>query len=281
MNPERLPSNTVRENELVILYLSPDNIHALYPKVGEVFNCRFGCFQHSNIIGQEFGTKITNAQGRHIFALSPTPELWSRALAHRTQIIYTMDASVISLMMDLRPGMVCVESGTGSGSLSHHFARCVMPTGHLHTFEFNETRVHAAKSEFSANKIDCVTVRHRDVCAEGFSPVENADAVFLDLPAPWLAVPHAAKILKSEGAICCFSPCIEQVMRTCNALRENGFNRIKKKKDLTKEKTAQEVSFKKPTFVPEDSVNNKKKLVTRPKDVMKGHTSFLTFAKKI
>jgi len=44
-------------------------------------------------------------------------------------------------------------------------------------------------------------VRHRDVCEFGFNEELNgiADAVFLDLPAPWLAIPHAVKSLKQSG----------------------------------------------------------------------------------
>lgn len=46
-------------------------------------------------------------------------------------------------------------------------------------------------------------VRHRDVCALGFTDELNgcADAVFLDLPAPHDAVPHAVKALKDSGEI--------------------------------------------------------------------------------
>lgn len=66
-----------------------------------------------------------------------------------------------------------------------------------------------------------VTVGVRDIQGEGF-PEElcgRADSVFLDLPQPWLAIPSAAKMLKPDGTLCSFSPCIEQVQRSCEALR--------------------------------------------------------------
>ena len=80
--------------------------------------------------------------------------------------------------------------------------------------------------EFKQNKLDkCVTTRHCDVCKEGFGEALNgkANAVFLDLPSPWLAVQHAHDALQTNGRVCSYSPCIEQSQRTCEAMRECGF----------------------------------------------------------
>jgi tRNA (adenine57-N1/adenine58-N1)-methyltransferase len=89
-------------------------------------------------------------------------------------------------------------SGTGSASLSHAILRTIAPTGHLHTFDFHELRVNKARDEFISHGFtELVTVSQRDVCSDGFgTDSAAADAVFLDLPSPWLAIPFASKALK-------------------------------------------------------------------------------------
>lgn len=150
-----------------------------------------------------------------IYVLKLTPELWTLALPHRTQILYHADISMVVLRMGLRPGSVVVESGTGSGSLTHALSRAVAPTGHVYTYEFNAHRVGCAAAEFAAHGLaSLVTVTHRDAVGVGFlpqAPLHGADGVFLDLPNPWGAVKHAAAVLKPCGVLCSFSPCIEQI----------------------------------------------------------------------
>lgn len=46
-----------------------------------------------------------------VVALYPTPELWSRSLRHRTQILYHTDISFILFQLELKPGCTVVESG--------------------------------------------------------------------------------------------------------------------------------------------------------------------------
>jgi len=100
-------------------------------------------------------------------------------------------------------------------------------------------RAETARHEFEQNGVGphLVTVYHKDVCRGGGDgesggggfglPASSVDAVFLDLPEPWLAVPHAAHVLKVSGRIATYSPCVEQTQRTCATLARCGFHSIR------------------------------------------------------
>lgn len=103
-------------------------------------------------MGQPYGSRVTARDGKSwVYLLAPTPELWTTVLRHRTQILYLADISMVVAGLELRPGAVVLESGTGSGSLTTSLARAVAPTGHIHTFEFHEQRAETAAEEFKAN----------------------------------------------------------------------------------------------------------------------------------
>lgn len=86
--------------------------------------------------------------------------------------------------------------------------------------------IYSHRDDFKITGIEkLVTVGVRDIQGEGF-PVEleeKADGIFLDLPGPWTVVPSVLKCLVPDGRFCSFSPCIEQVQKTCEKLNEGGF----------------------------------------------------------
>jgi tRNA (adenine57-N1/adenine58-N1)-methyltransferase len=199
------------------------------------------------------------ASSGFIHILPPTPENWTSSLPHRTQVVYTPDYSYILHRLRARPGTSIIEAGAGSGSFTHASARAVYSgypaeagialkrrkIGKVWSFEFHEQRHEKLEKEIQDHGLeDIVQITHRDVCEEGFlvngeSP--NAEAVFLDLPAPWLALPHLLRSQQSKDEtndskpfisplspsspvqICTFSPCIEQVQRTVSVMRNLGW----------------------------------------------------------
>ncbi|CAN8236411.1 unnamed protein product [Cochlearia groenlandica] len=211
----------IEEGDLVIVYERHDVMKPVIVSKDGVLQNRYGVYKHSDWIGKPLGTKVFSNKGRFVYLLAPTPELWTLVLSHRTQILYIADISFVVMFLEVVPGCVVIESGTGSGSLSTSLARAVAPSGHVYSFDFHEQRAVSAREDFEKTGISSlVTVEVRDIQGEGFPEKLSglADSVFLDLPQPWLAVPSAAKMLKQDGVLCSFSPCIEQVQRTCEAL---------------------------------------------------------------
>ena len=247
---------TIQIGDLVVIMESFDRLTFAYIEEKGMYSNRHGHFSHKDFIGKPFGSKVRsrNNQGYGFcFLLKPTPELWARSLTHRTQIVHELDQSQIIFQLHLRPNMTVVESGTGSGAMSHAILRTIAPHGTLHTYEFNKMRADTARQEFEKNGVSyLVTVHHRDVCAkveeeDGFDlPCRSADAVFLDLPEPWLAVPHAAKILKPNARIASYSPCVEQTQRTVEAMKKAGFHSVKTMEYRLQEHYVDEIEYESP-----------------------------------
>ncbi len=47
-----------------------------------------------------------------LYLLRPIPELWTRSLPHRTQIVHELDASMIVHYLDVGPDMVVYRPGS-------------------------------------------------------------------------------------------------------------------------------------------------------------------------
>ncbi|KAJ1941012.1 tRNA (adenine-N(1)-)-methyltransferase catalytic subunit trm61, partial [Kickxella alabastrina] len=141
--------NFVEDGDMVVIYINHDSMAPITVTAGQVYNNRFGTFKHEDMIGLKYGSKLMTQDNRgFVYLLHPTPALWTQVVPHRTQILYLPDISFVSLHLDLKPGTVMIESGTGSGSFSHSIARTIAPTGHLYTFEYHEIRAATARKEF-------------------------------------------------------------------------------------------------------------------------------------
>jgi predicted methyltransferase len=95
-----------------------------------------------------------------------------QVLRHRTQILYVADISLVVANLALTPGKTVLESGTGSGSLTHSLARVVAPHGHVYTFDFHQLRADEAQAEFDRHGLTGMVVGgHRNIEEQGFPQV--------------------------------------------------------------------------------------------------------------
>eukprot|EP01027_Heterolobosea_sp_BB2_P023060 GEZU01034069.1.p1 GENE.GEZU01034069.1~~GEZU01034069.1.p1 ORF type:complete len:382 (+),score=88.87 GEZU01034069.1:3-1148(+) len=287
------------------------------------FDSSDGSYKHSEFIGKRYGEKIPDKRGKgFVYCLKLNSNLWTVALKHRTQILFQTDISLVTTFLELKPGSIVIESGTGSGSMSTNLAMTIAPTGHLYTYEFHEERAKMARKDFDENGYGTlVTVTHRDVIKDGFlndlHPPGSVDAIFLDLPAPWTVIEngHVDRALKEGGMFCGFSPCIEQVQKTAGALRKLSFSDVRTIECLVRTYQFDLVDIPEiPPFgldehtvaatnnnsnnnevTPKEETNNKRKrdnqtnkpnkherhAIFHPKQEERGHTAYLTFARKM
>lgn len=291
-------NRSISNGDLVIVYERHDNMKAVTVSEGSILQNRFGVFKHSDWIGKPFGSKVISSKGGFVYLLAPTPELWTLVLNHRTQILYIADISFVIMYLEIVPGSVVFESGTGSGSLTTSLARAVASSGHVYTFDFHEQRAASAWADFERTGLSSlVTVEVRDIQGEGFPDdfTGRVDSVFLDLPQPWLAIPSAAKVLRHDGTLCSFSPCIEQVQRTCETLQTH-FTDIRTFEVLLRTYEVREGKMESSHGDGNGSLPSKKRqcsdgsyalsgsspissVMAKPCGEARGHTGYLTFAR--
>ncbi|SCO69744.1 tRNA (adenine(58)-N(1))-methyltransferase catalytic subunit TRM61, putative [Plasmodium vivax] len=221
----------VKENHSVILYADEENVELVKLTSDGVLTNRKGTFLHKNIIGKKYGSKIYDSACRnYIYVLRRTPEFVAISLKKKTQTLYEHDISFICLLCNALPNKKIIEAGTGTGCLTYALASCVLPKGVIHTFEYNEERYEEVRNEFSnfENVKNNIKFHHKDVISDSFVEFQpgEIDSVFLDMPNPWLCVPHVKKVLKERGVFVIFLPCIEQVYKIIEALEENQFCEI-------------------------------------------------------
>ncbi|XP_020590850.1 tRNA (adenine(58)-N(1))-methyltransferase catalytic subunit trmt61a isoform X1 [Phalaenopsis equestris] len=143
-----------------------------------------------------------------------------------------VDVSVVVLIVRTKKkasyedilGYVVLELGTGSGSLTTSLARAVLPSGHVYTFDFHEQRGALAREDFNGLG-SFITVSIRNIQGEGFPDefCRVAHLMFLDLPSFY---PLQQKNLKHDGALCSFSPCIEQTQCSCETFSCRTASRV-------------------------------------------------------
>jgi len=257
-----LVNQKIIEGDNVLLYLDARRTYMIKIQAGQTFHTHKGYLKLDELIGREYGEPIKSSLGIYFTTLKPALTDYIMKSSRNTQIIYPKDAALIVMFSGIGPGSRVAESGTGTGSLTTALAHYVGSTGKVYTYELRpEFQKNAAKNLQRSKLIDNVEMKNGDIVTTGFNE-RDLDAVILDLAVPWLVVPHAYEALRPSGILVSFSPTIDQVVKTTEALRENNFVFIETVECLMR---GMQVERGK----------------TRPQTMMTGHTGYITHARKI
>ncbi len=190
---------------------------------GEVFHSHRGSVPHGEIAGRPEGTRVVSSTGTEFVAFRPRIGERMMKVRRRTQIVYPKDAGWLALALDLSPGMRVVEIGTGSGAFTILLAQLVGPGGRVYTFDRREDFLENALENIArAGLRDRVEAGVLEAGAP--FPVEGeVDAVFIDLPEPWLAVSPAYSVLAPGRPLAGIVPTAEQLKGFVASLERAGF----------------------------------------------------------
>ncbi len=256
-----MTNELIADGDMVLIYLDARRTYMIKVQSGQTFHTHKGYLKLDDLIGKEFGEPIKSSLGVTFTTLKPSLTDYMMKSGRNTQIVYPKDAALIVMFSGIGPGSRVFESGTGTGALTTALAHYVGPAGKVYTYELRpEFQKNAAKNLARSKHIDNVEMKSGDVTM-GIAE-RDLDAVILDLAVPWLVVPHAYEALKPSGVLVSFSPTIDQVVRTTEALRDSGFVFIETLECLMR--TMQVERGK-----------------TRPNTMMTGHTGYITHARKI
>ena len=251
----------IKEGDLVFIW-NPKKGDSFLIKVqpGQSQGTHFGQIKHSEILEHDYGEGIRTPKGQVYYLLRPTLGEFTRRIKRQTQIVFPKEAGFIIEHLNIFPGCTVVECGTGSGSLCCTFAHFVGDTGKVCTYDRREEFSALAKKNAEkwgvAHRIE-FNVRSLD---EGFKE-RDADAVFLDVPAPWEYIDKAYEALAPGCHLGILVPTTNQISETLRALQEFNFADV------------QVVEIMLRYFKTEPNR-------IRPEDMMIGHTGYLIFGVK-
>jgi tRNA (adenine57-N1/adenine58-N1)-methyltransferase len=255
-----LTQSTINEGDLVLLHLNRKRTYMVKVEKSKSFHTHKGFLQLDNLIGAEYGIRIKSNTGTEFVVLKPLLADYIFKSQRKTQITYPKDVALIVMFSGIGPGSHVVEAGTGTGALTTALAHYVQPNGHVYSYEIRSEFVETAQKNLQrAHLLDFVEFKNKDITL-GIDET-GIDAVILDLATPWLVIKHAYAALKGSGTLVSFSPTIDQVVKTVEALEENGFVGIETIECMMRGMQTERGK-------------------TRPETLMTAHTGYITFARK-
>jgi len=217
-----VPDRSFRADEQILLIDRKHRRYLVTLTAGGEFHTHSGFIPHDDIIAKPEGVALRSTRGATFTAFRPTLSDFVLKMPRGAQVIYPKDLGPILMLADIFAGARVLESGVGSGALSMTLLRAgAEVTGYEIRADF---AARAAKnvSAFGGTELtDHYQVEERD-CYEGIDET-GFDRIVLDLPEPWMVVPHAESALRPGGILVAYTPTIIQAVRLRERFVDSGF----------------------------------------------------------
>jgi tRNA (adenine57-N1/adenine58-N1)-methyltransferase catalytic subunit len=253
------PADAITQDSYVLVYRDRRRKWLIRPRDTPKLHTHLGILDVSALVGKEFGQKVTTTLGDELVILRPTIEDLVMKLSRMTQVIYPKDLGLMVVKLGVRSGSRVIETGTGSGATTALLAYLAQPQGMVYTYDLNPGFQENAKRNIAKLGLEgSVTFRLGDAKL-GFEET-RMDAGVLDVGDPWEVIPSMKKALKPSAPMAAVTPTTNQAERLVAKMKEEGFAAIETVEIMMRHLEARVG-------------------MTRPSNIMIGHTAYLTFGR--
>ena len=262
MNDDAPARHVFHEGEHALIIDRRGRRYLALLRSGAKFESHLGAFEHDALIGAEVGSWMTTNRGHVLLAVKPTMADFALEMPRIATVGYPKDLGAILVYGDIFPGARILEAGCGSGAVTMALLRAIGSRGLLVSYDVRQDMIDRTRENVSVMLPDTsnLTLKLGDVY-EGFEERE-LDRIVLDLPEPWLVVPHASEGLLPGGIFVSFSPTVLQVHELVRTLRAAHTFEMMETMEV----------LQRPWNVSARSV--------RPEHRMVAHTGFITVARR-
>ncbi len=253
-------TETIRAGDQVLLALEDGKTFLIRIDRGKRHSSHRGTVDHDNVIGRDWGTTLTLNTGAAAFLLRPRWIDKMMKVHRRTNIMYPKDVAFLLADLDLGPGSRVIEIGSGSGAMTQALVGAVLPGGAVFSYDRREDFLELAERNCRLAGVRTGVEFRARGAGEELEP--DVDAVFCDIPEPWVELQVIGEALRGSGRFAAGTPTYNQAERLAVALGEHGFALVRTVEILVREILARAGR-------------------TRPAHRMIGHTQLLTTAVKV
>jgi len=181
-------------------------------------------------------------------------------LTRKTQVVYPKDLGLIVVKLGIHSGSRVVETGTGTGATTALMAYLVQPAGMVYTYDIKPDFQEVARKNVERLGLSPFVTFCVSDSRMGFKE-RDMDAGVLDVGDPWEVVHSMRESLKPAAPLAAITPTTNQAEKLVEKLAEEGFVSIETVEILLRHLEARVG-------------------MTRPSNIMVGHTAYLTFGRK-